>query len=122
MKLRALWFLEKVAQNEQLMKKKTADGTPLCRVVFQSVGEQFAVSEEFVLNYQFLKTIHKYIKMIDLKQAYPDKYHQLIVLFMQKTAEMIKFCNEETVHVPLEGLAFLSKVSLLNRRPSIVGF
>lgn len=30
---------------------------------------------------------------------------------MQKTAEMINYCNEETVHVPLEGLAFLSKVS-----------
>lgn len=27
LKLRALWFLEKLAQNEQLMKKKTADGT-----------------------------------------------------------------------------------------------
>jgi hypothetical protein len=33
---------------------------------------------------------------------------------MQKTAEMIKYCNEETVHVPLEGLAFLSKVSQNN--------
>jgi hypothetical protein len=66
------------------------------------------------MNYQFLKTIHKYIKMIDLKQVYPEKYQQLIVLFMQKTAEMINYCNEETVHVPLEGLAFLSKVSKLS--------
>jgi len=29
---------------------------------------------------------------------------------MQKTSEMIEKCNEETVHVPLEGLTFLSKV------------
>ena len=29
---------------------------------------------------------------------------------MQKSAEMIPNCNEETVHVPLEGLTFLSKI------------
>ena len=30
--------------------------------------------------------------------------------FMQKTAAMIDYCNEETVHIPLEGLTFFSKV------------
>jgi hypothetical protein len=35
------------------------------------------------------------------------------MLFMEKTAALIGNCNEETVHVPLEGLAFLSKVGYL---------
>lgn len=35
------------------------------------------------------------------------------MLFMEKTAALIDNCNEETVHVPLEGLAFLSKVGYL---------
>lgn len=47
---------------------------------------------------------------MDLKGTYPDRYQQLVSVFMQKTAEMIPFCNEETVHVPLEGLTFLSKI------------
>ncbi len=93
------------------MKKKTSDGTLISRVIFQTVGELFAASEEYVVNYQYLKTVHKYIKMIDLKQAYPDRYQQLIMVFMKKTADMITSCNEETVHVPLEGLSFFSKVS-----------
>jgi hypothetical protein len=29
---------------------------------------------------------------------------------MARAAEMIRHCNEETVHVPLEGLTFLSKI------------
>jgi hypothetical protein len=41
---------------------------------------------------------------------------------MQKTAEMINYCNEETVHVPLEGLAFLSKVSDMANYFYLVGF
>ena len=62
-----------------------------------------------MVNYQYLKTIHKYMKQINLKEAYPDKYKQLLMIFMQRSAEMIPYCNEETVHVPIEGLTFLSK-------------
>lgn len=57
-----------------------------------------------------MRTIYKYAKQVDLKKSYPDTYQKLVTLFMQKAAELIPNCNEETVHVPLEALTFLSKV------------
>jgi|LauGreDrversion4_2_1035121.scaffolds.fasta_scaffold1582267_1 hypothetical protein len=56
------------------MKKKNEDGSLMSRMIFQNVAEMFAGSTEFVMNFQYLKTVHKYIKMIDLKVAYPDRY------------------------------------------------
>ena len=61
-KLRALWFFEKMAQHETIMKKKNADGNTMLKRVFEIVGEKFAQSEEFVMNYQYLQTIYKYMK------------------------------------------------------------
>ena len=51
-----------MAQHETIMKKKNADGNTMLKRVFEIVGEKFAQSEEFVMNYQYLKTIYKYMK------------------------------------------------------------
>ena len=70
LKLRALWFLEKVARHESITKKDSQ----MLLEIFQTIAELFASSNDFVLNYQYLKTIHKYIKQINLKEAYPETY------------------------------------------------
>ena len=62
------------------------------------------------MNYQYLKTLHKYLKQLNLKTSYPDTYSSLLTLFMQRSADLIPLCNDETVHVPLESLTFLSKL------------
>ena len=41
-KLRALWFFEKMASHENIMKKKNAEGVTMLRRVFEIVGEKFA--------------------------------------------------------------------------------
>jgi len=58
LKLRALWFLEKVSRHESITRKDS----PLLLEIFQTIAELFAASNDFVVNYQYLKTIHKYIK------------------------------------------------------------
>ena len=92
--------------NESICKK----GSPLVKQVFQTIAELYSQSNDFVLNYQYLTTVHKYAKQVDMKGSYPEQYQQLVALFMQKAAELIPRCNEETVHVPLEGLIYFSKV------------
>ena len=106
LRLRSLWLLEKLASNDSINRK----GSPIVKTVFQTIAEQFSLSNDFILNYQYLRTIHKYARQVDIKGSYPKQYKQLISIFMQKAAELIPRCNEETVHVPLESLTFLSKV------------
>lgn len=78
LKLRALWLLEKLAMHDSLCKK----GSPLVKEIFQIITDLFVASSDFVLNYQYLKTLHKYIKQIDLKATYPNTYQQLVSMFM----------------------------------------
>ena len=60
------------------------------------------------MGYQTIKTLHKYLKLIDIKKQYPDNYKEMLCLFMRRVSSMLDLCNEETIHIPLEGLVFLS--------------
>jgi hypothetical protein len=70
LKLRALWLLEKLNSSFVVRNSKDVIG----KEIFQSVSDLFAHSTEFVLNYQSIKTLHKYIRLIDIKTAYPLNY------------------------------------------------
>lgn len=52
---------------------------------------------EFVVDYQALKTLHKYIKLIDIKTTYPDNYKDMLCIFMQKVCALTQHCSEETI-------------------------
>ena len=52
------------------------------------------------------------MKLVDIKLTYPDNYSEIISLIMSKVTSIIERCNDETIHIPIEALIFLSKVSL----------
>ena len=89
LKLRALWLLEKLSANDQIGKK----GSPLVKKVFETVAELLATGGgatlDFVENYQLLRTVHKYTKLVDLKSSYSDRYQELIKVFMERAASLI---------------------------------
>ncbi|CDW89210.1 UNKNOWN [Stylonychia lemnae] len=106
LKLRSLWLLEKLSDSQVVRKLKDSIG----RQVFQIISDQFVNSQDFVLNYQCIKTLYRYIKLIDIKSSYPENYQDMLSIFMQKHATIIPQCSDETIHTPLESLAFLSKI------------
>ena len=61
-------MFEKLASSTVVNKQKET----LARNIFQIVCDLYVQQSEFVVDYQALKTLHRYIKVIDLKQSYPD--------------------------------------------------
>eukprot|EP00347_Sterkiella_histriomuscorum_P016065 403354618 len=106
LKLRSLWLLEKLVSAPVVRKQKETIG----RQIFQIISDMFVNQSEFVLNYQCIKTLHRYIKLIDIKKSYPESYKDMLCIFMQKISQTIPQCKDETIHVPIESLSFLSKI------------
>lgn len=64
LKLRALWLFEKAYETFQSKPDQA-------KMIFQAVSEMFINNTEFILSYQCLKTLHKYLKIINIRQEYP---------------------------------------------------
>lgn len=72
--------------------------------------EQEENKNDFIYSYQALKTMCKVLRKFDIKATYPDQYRQILILMLQQTSLLVGLCNEDTIHIPLEILTFLSKV------------
>lgn len=108
-KLRGLWMLEKCSRSTKLFKENRDQKL---QELFQPLAEYYCTCTEFVLSYQSLLTVHSFLNQIKLKELYPNNWRTILDTITSTVLQFIaaEFCNQDTVHVPIEALTFLAKI------------
>ena len=106
-RLRTLWFLEKVARDAVLFREGKLEKV---KGLFEPLCEFFVKQDEFVFQYQGLLTMMAYLKQVKLVETYPERYPELIADLSSKVTALLEQCNEETVDAPLAALKYLAKL------------
>jgi len=50
------------------------------------------------------------VKRINLREMYPEIYGQVLVTMLTSARDMLDWCNEDTVHIPIQTLSYLAQI------------
>ena len=116
--MRTLWLLEKLCNQDECFRD---DREQKLQAIFESLVPKFAPSlasadtptsptfQSFPVKYQCLRTLYRYTKRINLKQTYAtDNRHIQIIsgILDEINTSLLSSCNEDTVHIPIQALAY----------------
>lgn len=119
--MRTLWLLEKLCNLDECFRDNREEKL---QAIFESLVPKFAPSlapdaepsaafESFPVKYQCLRTLYRYTKRINLKQTYDTdkRYIQILAAILEEiNIKLLASCNEDTVHIPIQALAYYCQV------------
>lgn len=112
--MRILWLLEKLASHDEFFRENKDQEQ---KVIFEKVVDMFIGSglgdnavKTFPLKYQCLRTVYRYTRRISLKTTYEanNKYVEILCRIFDQINNLIQYCNEDTIHIPIQAITYYS--------------
>ena len=121
--MRTLWLLEKLCNLDECFRD---DKEQKLQAIFEALVPKFASSlapqedaqpstafQSFPVKYQCLRTLYRYTKRINLKETYgaDKKYIKILAGILEEiNVNLLASCNEDTVHIPIQALAYYCQI------------
>lgn len=102
--MRILWLVEKQISLEHYFAPDQLSQ------IFTILLDTEVDGLSFPVRYQAIKTLTKCLKKINLKTEHPDKHAQVLTHMMKTAIVLLPECNEDTIHVPIQILTYLTRI------------